>query len=65
MPKWARELTGFDAPELVRRSVHQPALQAYARTVRWAFGTPPYAKLAQERVAAAGPGAGVTAEAAA
>jgi uncharacterized protein (DUF2236 family) len=65
MPKWARELTGFDAPELVRRSVHQPALQAYARTVRWAFGTPRYAQLAQERVAAAGPGAGVPAEAAA
>src|SRR3954469_22580616 len=63
MPKWARELTGFDTPEFVRRSVHQPALQAYARTVRWAFGTPHYARLAEERVAAAG--AGVPAEAAA
>jgi uncharacterized protein (DUF2236 family) len=65
MPKWARELTGFDTPELVRRSVHQPALQAYARTVRWAFGNPPYAKLAQKRVTAAGPGVGVPAETAA
>ena len=49
----------------MRRSLHQPALQTYARTVRWAFGTPRYAQLAQERVAAAGPGAGVPAEAAA
>jgi uncharacterized protein (DUF2236 family) len=63
-PKWARELAGFDAPELVRRAVHQPALQSYARAVRWAFGTPPYAKLAQERVASRA-GAGVPAEAAA
>jgi uncharacterized protein (DUF2236 family) len=62
-PKWAREFTGFDTPELVRRAVHHPALQAYARAVRWAFGTPPYARLAQERVAAASPS--VPAEAAA
>jgi uncharacterized protein (DUF2236 family) len=64
-PKWARELTGFDTPELVRRAIHHPTLQAYARTVRWAFGTPPYAQLAEERVAAASPDAGVPAEAAA
>jgi uncharacterized protein (DUF2236 family) len=65
MPKWARELSGFDTQEFVQRSIHQPALQAYARTVRWAFGSPPYAKLAQERVTATGPGVGVPAETAA
>lgn len=63
-PKWARELAGFDTPALARFAVHQPSLQAYARTVRWAFGTPIYARLAAERVAAS-TGAGEPAEAAA
>ena len=56
-PRWARELAGFDVPEPLRRTVHHPTLQAYARTVRWAFGTPPYAALAQQRVEAAAPAA--------
>ena len=51
MPRWARELTRFNRSELVLRSVHWPVLQAYARTVRAAFGTPPYAQLAMERAA--------------
>jgi uncharacterized protein (DUF2236 family) len=49
-PKWARELSGFDTPGLIRSVVHRPALEAYARTVRWAFGTPGYAALALARV---------------
>jgi uncharacterized protein (DUF2236 family) len=52
MPEWARKLTGFDTSALARRAVHHPALAAYARTIRWAFGTPPYCALAQERTAA-------------
>jgi uncharacterized protein (DUF2236 family) len=52
MPKWARELTSFDVPELLLRSIHHPALRAYAQTVRWAFGTPQYAAMARERATA-------------
>lgn len=60
MPAWARRMTGFDAPALARHVVHGPTLQAYARTLRWAFGTPPYVRLAEERAA----GVSTTAEAA-
>jgi uncharacterized protein (DUF2236 family) len=48
-PPWARELTGFTQPALVRRAVLDPYLNLDARLVRWAFGTPPYAALARAR----------------
>lgn len=50
MPRWAQEMTGFDRPEIVRRALHGPSMQAYARLLRWAFGTPPWRALADERV---------------
>jgi len=53
MPSWAGTLTGFGRPDPILRTVHRPALQAYAHTIRWAFGTPPYAALAHERAGAA------------
>jgi uncharacterized protein (DUF2236 family) len=53
MPAWARRLTGFDSSELTRRLVHQPALRAYAQTLRWAIGEPPWVALARHRTAAA------------
>jgi uncharacterized protein (DUF2236 family) len=49
MPGWARRMTGFDAPAVARRLVHGPSLHAYARALRWSFGTPPYKRLAEER----------------
>lgn len=52
-PRWARELTGFRHPSLVRRAVLDPYLHLDARMLRWAFGTPPYAAMAHARV---GPG---------
>jgi uncharacterized protein (DUF2236 family) len=52
MPRWAQELTGFAAWDPARRALHEPLLRSYTRSVRWAFGTPPFAALAQERVAA-------------
>ena len=51
MPSWARRMTGFDAPSIARRTLHEPSLFTYARLVRWAFGTPPYRRLAEERAA--------------
>ena len=54
MPRWAQELSGFAAPAPVYRAVHAPSLATFARTLRWAFGTPPFRALAEERVAAAG-----------
>ena len=49
MPGWARRMTGFDAPALARRTVHDTSLATYARMIRWAFGTPAYRRLAEER----------------
>ncbi|QZA09702.1 oxygenase MpaB family protein [Mycolicibacter heraklionensis] len=48
-PRWARELTGFDHPSLLARRLIGPALQFDARRIRWAYGLPPYARLARER----------------
>jgi uncharacterized protein (DUF2236 family) len=49
MPKWAQRLTGFEPGELARRALHEPSLRLYARMLRWAFGTPPFRALAEER----------------
>jgi uncharacterized protein (DUF2236 family) len=51
MPAWARRMTGFDSLAIERRVVYHPALAAYARAIRWAFGTPAYKRLALERAA--------------
>lgn len=48
-PRWARELTGFDRPSSLARRLVGPALQFDARRIRWAYGLPPYARLARER----------------
>jgi len=53
MPPWARRMTGFDAPGIALALVHSPALHAYARMVRWAFGKPAYVRLAEERAGGA------------
>ena len=52
-PKWARELIGFDRPSALTRDLIEPALQLDARRLRWAFGTPRYAQLAEKRAAGA------------
>lgn len=54
MPEWAQRMTGFHASRLLRRTVHEPSMAAYARSVRWAFGTPAYRRLAEGRAAGAG-----------
>jgi uncharacterized protein (DUF2236 family) len=51
MPSWARRMTGFDTPAIARRVAHEPTLYSYARAVRWAFGTPAYRRLAEDRAA--------------
>jgi uncharacterized protein (DUF2236 family) len=55
MPGWARRMAGFDSLALERRMVYSPSLAAYARSIRWAFGTPEYKRLAEERAAGAAP----------
>jgi uncharacterized protein (DUF2236 family) len=52
-PRWAQEMTGYDHPEAVQRMLYLPSMQTYARMLRWAFGTPPWRRLADERVGAA------------
>jgi uncharacterized protein (DUF2236 family) len=49
MPRWAQQLTGFESSALGRRALHEPSLRTYARMLRWAFGTPPFRALAEER----------------
>jgi uncharacterized protein (DUF2236 family) len=51
MPRWAQELTGFAPSPAVYRVIHEPVLRAYARALRWAFGTPRFRALAEQRVA--------------
>jgi uncharacterized protein (DUF2236 family) len=51
-PRWAQEMTGFDRPEAVQRLAYAPSMHAYARALRWAFGTPPWRRLADERTGA-------------
>ncbi len=48
-PLWARELIGYDRPSALTRRLIEPALQFDARQLRWAYGTPPYARLARAR----------------
>lgn len=48
-PRWARELTGFDRPSPLMRTMISPYLQLDARMLRWAFGTPRYVELARAR----------------
>ena len=55
MPGWARRMTGFDSLAVERRLVYNPSLAAYARAIRWAFGTPAYKRLALERAEAGAP----------
>jgi len=55
LPGWARALTGYDHPAAVRRLVYEPHLRQTARTLRWAFGTPPFAAMAAARAGAAVP----------
>lgn len=50
-PLWARELIGFDRPPPPVRALIEPMLQADARRVRWAFGTPTFVRLARARAA--------------
>ena len=54
MPAWARRMAGFDSSAVARRFMHQPMLRTHARMLRWAFGTPDYKRLAEERAAGAG-----------
>ena len=49
-PRWAQEMTGYDRPRAVQRFLYGPSMQTYARMLRWAFGTPPWRRLAEERV---------------
>jgi uncharacterized protein (DUF2236 family) len=51
-PDWARRLSGFHHGNVVQRIYVEPYLRAYTRSLRWAFGTPPYAALARARAAA-------------
>jgi uncharacterized protein (DUF2236 family) len=53
-PRWAQEMAGFDRPQIVQRLMQAPSMHAYARALRWSFGTPPWRALADERVGASG-----------
>lgn len=52
-PRWVCELTGFATPAPVRALATSPLLQLKARGLRYAFGTPAYARLARARFSGA------------
>jgi uncharacterized protein (DUF2236 family) len=51
MPGWAQELSGFRNRDAVSRASGERLLGAYARSLRWAYGEPPWARLAERRAA--------------
>ena len=51
MPRWARRLAGFDHSGLAQTGIVEPYLRLSARSLRWAFGTPAFRVLAEERAA--------------
>lgn len=50
MPRWAQELSGFAPWARGYKATHEPGLRAFAATLRWAFGTPPFRAMAEQRV---------------
>jgi uncharacterized protein (DUF2236 family) len=48
-PRWAQEMTGWDRSRAEQRLAHAPSMHTYARLLRWAYGTPPWVRLARER----------------
>lgn len=53
MPEWARRMTGLHHGSLAQRAVFDPMLKAQASLIRWAYGTPPYRRLAEARATGA------------
>jgi uncharacterized protein (DUF2236 family) len=49
-PRWAQEMTGYDRPKALQRFVYAPSMQSYARVLRWAYGKPPWRRLAEQRL---------------
>jgi uncharacterized protein (DUF2236 family) len=54
-PRWVCELTGFSTPDPLRALATRPLLQLKARSLRYAFGTPAYARLARARASGTAP----------
>lgn len=52
-PQWAQELIGYDRLPMPTRALMGPMLRLDAQRLRWAFGTPRYLQLAQQRAAGA------------
>ena len=50
-PQWAQELVGYDRPPMPTAALMGPMLRLDAQRLRWAFGTPRYLALAQQRAA--------------
>lgn len=51
-PGWVRELVGYDRPPWATRRLIDPYLALDARTTRWAFSAPGYARMAHARATA-------------
>jgi uncharacterized protein (DUF2236 family) len=51
MPEWARKLSGLDLPAWARVAYADPFNTLTARTLRWAYGVPPFKAMALERAA--------------
>jgi uncharacterized protein (DUF2236 family) len=51
MPEWARKLSGLDLPPWARVAYADPYNALVARSLRWAYGVPPFKAMAIERAA--------------
>lgn len=50
MPRWARVLSGLDAPDWTRKILHEPSLRGWASQMRSAYGVPTFRTMADARV---------------
>ena len=48
-PSWAQEMTGWQRSVVEQRVAQAASMRTYAKLLRWAYGTPPWLRLARER----------------
>jgi uncharacterized protein (DUF2236 family) len=49
LPDWAARLCGLQLPSVLKATYADPTNRLTAAALRWAYGTPPFVRLAQER----------------
>lgn len=54
MPAWARRMAGLHHSDTAQRLFFEPTMRAQSNLIRWAYGTPAYRRIADDRVSGLG-----------